>query len=507
MSGVHIRTPSTNAVSDDRTVVVIGSGPSGCMAALALVRRGIPVLHLESGRSVPRGWLVRGVGTNLFRVLPRLPASNGQHIASGDPETVWFQAFMPGGLSNHWTGAVPRFAPEDFTDGERLHEQYRWPVSYEDLVPYYEEVERLLVVSASQQDVPALPAGYVRYPKGLPRAWEQVAAQAPARGQGLVPLPMADGAAWMVSRRGTAFNSYVSIGRLLACSPHYKLMLGAHATRLEWNGSKKRVDSVIYVDRATREERRLQAAAIVVAAGPLGSTRLLLNSTSNDFPSGLGDTHGLLGRFLHDHRVAWGRIKIASPLPRLSHAAYLTRASYAECAPLLAASCTVGNADDTAMAKMLARTPIKARVFGIVTFASMVPRPDNHVRLAPSTTDEFGVPLLEIYLRIDDEVDKTASAARQRLCAILDAAGYRPTVLETVIKMPGASTHYGGTVRMHTSLRYGMLNEWNRLHAVGNVVVADASSFTTGVEKHPTLTGMALAARAGEKLAEDLRRT
>src|SRR5262249_32253418 len=156
--------------------------------------------------------------------------NNGYQVASGDPETAWFQVCMPGGLSNYWTGAVPRFAPDDFTDGERLHERYRWPVSYEDLAPYYEEAERLLLVSASRYPVPALPAGYVRYPTHLPKGWQRVAAQASLRGHGLVPLPLAAGPPWMLRRGGTAFNSYLKIGRLLARASNYKLVLGAHAT-------------------------------------------------------------------------------------------------------------------------------------------------------------------------------------------------------------------------------------------------------------------------------------
>jgi len=137
----------------------------------------------------------------------------------------------------------------------------------------------------------------------------------------------------------------------------------------------------------------------------------------------------------------------------------------------------------------------------------MVPSPTNFVRLAKDVEDEFGLPGLDISLCFDTAVDHTSAAARERLLEILDASGYRPKVCNTVIEPPGASVHYGGTVRMHASPRYGMLNGWNRLHAVDNVVVADASSFTTGPEKHPTLTAMALAARACAKLADDLKRS
>src|SRR5581483_4192011 len=130
-------------MSDDRRVIVIGSGPSGAMAAHQLVRKGIPVTMLESGRDFQGGFLVRLMGRNLYRRVPPME-SGTRHVASGDPKTDWYVNLAPGGVSNQWTGAVPRFAPEDFTEGERLHECYRWPVSYEQMVPYYEIVESLM---------------------------------------------------------------------------------------------------------------------------------------------------------------------------------------------------------------------------------------------------------------------------------------------------------------------------------------------------------------------------
>ena len=124
-------------MSDDRRVLVIGSGPAGAMAALTLAQEGIPVTRLESGQHVPRGLLVRVAGRNLVRKRPRIEDPR-RHVASDDPAAYWYHALCPGGISSHWAGAVPRFAPEDFDEGGRLDERYRWPISYDDLVPYYQ---------------------------------------------------------------------------------------------------------------------------------------------------------------------------------------------------------------------------------------------------------------------------------------------------------------------------------------------------------------------------------
>lgn len=474
------------------------------MAALALLRRGIPVTLLESGQAMPSGLLVRAMGKNIFRRRPFVDPLP-HYVATADPQAAWFHALVPGGLSNYWTGAVPRFAPEDFCEGERLHERYRWPISYRDVAPYYDVAERILIVAGAPRDVPNLPASHVTHRSELPRPWRRIAARAEEVGQGLTPLPLADGPRWMMKRTGTSFNSFIRLMPRLQRFPHFDLRLGAHAVRLEWSGAQKRVDGVVFVDRASGVEQRLGAAAVVVAAGPLASTRLLLSSACGDFPHGLGDTEGILGRFLHDHLNPWVVIDLDTPLPRLSHAAYLTRAPYQDSPPLLAASCTVGNASHMSMEKVLALTPLKAASFGVVIFGTMVPVSDNYVRLDPSAKDEFGVPLLDIHIRHDEAAQHAALAACDRLLTILDTAGYRGRLRNVVVKPPGTSVHYGGTVRMHDSPRYGMLNAWNRLHAVDNVAVVDASCFTTGVEKNPTLTAMALAARAGDRLADDLK--
>jgi choline dehydrogenase-like flavoprotein len=495
--------PGRVTADDDRRVIVIGSGPAGAMTALTLVQQGIPVTMLESGRTLPRGLRVRAMGRNLYWRRPEVDGS-GRHVASADPEAQWYHALVPGGMSNHWAGAVPRFAPEDFTEGERLHERYRWPVTYADLVPYYVRVERLMGIMACPGDVPNLPAPAVAHPRRLPPAWQRVARYAARAGHGLTLLPQAGGPTWALQRIGVGFNSFTAIVRPLQRARHFRLHLGAHALRLEWCGERRRVRSVVYFDRASGVERRVTGAAVVVAGGPLASTKLLLDSACPDFPEGLGETEGLLGRYLHDHPYDAGTVELAEPLPRLGQPVYLTRAAYADAAPLLSAAFTITG--ELLVDKLLSLTSLPTRRFSYWSFGTMVPTADNQVRLHPTARDEFGLPRLDVHIRYDDEAQRTVAAARERLAAVLDAAGVGGAVRSSQARLvPGMSKHYGGTVRMHASPTFGMLDAWNRLYAVPNVVVADASCFPTGPEKNPTLTVMALAARAAHRLAEDLK--
>jgi choline dehydrogenase-like flavoprotein len=496
---------SLRFLAETRRVIVIGSGPAGAVAALTLVQHGVPVTMLESGLPIEHGLVVRALGRNIFRKWPAEQKTDSAFLASGDPGTTWWSTLAPGGLSNFWTGAVPRFAAEDFDEGERLHERYRWPIQYVDLAPYYTRMERLLGVVGERRAVANLPPPEIVQEHTLTGGWRSIAATADARGQGLVRVPLADGPRWMIRKSGNAFNSFRGIVSRLLKSRDFELILGAHATRLEWNPSTSRVDAVEYVDRTTLSSHRVQASAVVLAAGPLGSTKLLLQSTSHDFPEGLGNSQGLVGQFLHDHPTDWSELQLERALPVLDHTVYLTRAPYKDSPPLFGAEIVLGGLSK--LDRLLSLTPRTERRFGVVTFGTMVPTFDNHVRLHSDQKDSFGLPVLEIHMHYGSQEYQNIRMAQERMLSILRAAGYQATLRHTVERMvPGYSNHYAGTVRMHVSPRYGVLNGWNRLHDVDNVAVVDASSFTTGPEKNPTLTIMALAARAAERLAEDLKR-
>ncbi|MEO7361727.1 MAG: FAD-dependent monooxygenase, partial [Gemmatimonadaceae bacterium] len=155
-------------------VVVIGSGPSGAMAARQLLRRGVPVTMLESGRAAPEGFLLRLFDRNLVRQLPEPERIVMAEEGVADRRTLWIRSMMLGGLTNQWTGAVPRFAAADFVEGEQLHERYRWPIRYEDLQPYYDDAERLIGVSGQATDAPNLPAGRIAHHRRLPDDWQPV---------------------------------------------------------------------------------------------------------------------------------------------------------------------------------------------------------------------------------------------------------------------------------------------------------------------------------------------
>jgi choline dehydrogenase-like flavoprotein len=469
-----------------------------------LVQRGVPVTMLESGTATPAGWLVRAHGRNVFRRVPQARSDPGDFVSTGDPGTVWYQHLEPGGLSNQWTGAVPRFDPADFDDGRRLHARYVWPLTYEGLSPYYDATERLLDVTGSPCTVPALPAGRVRHERWLPHDWQEIGHVAAAHGQGLTATPLADGPNWLFVRRATAFNSATNIVAKLSRDALFEVRTGAHALRLEWSGARRAISGVVYADRVNGGQHRLPARAVVVACGPLRSTKLLFDSACSDFPDGLGNNEGLLGKYLHDHPKEWWSFRSERPLSRLAPSGYLTRRPYPSSEPLLATSWTIGNA--SGHDKWLSLTPLRTHSFGVQVFGSIVPTEHNYVRPSSTRLDEYGLPQLEVHIAFDCGARSNVANAREHLLGLLEEAGYRSTMLPVEPQLvPGMAVHYGGTARMHTDRSHGVLDEWNRPFDVQNLVVADASCFTTNSEKNPTLTAMALAARAADRLADDVR--
>lgn len=295
-------------MADECRVVVIGSGPAGASAARELIDSGMQVTMLESGTDFPAGLLLRLGGKNLLRHTPPLQ-EDSSHSVSGDPRTQCYVNYAPGGLSNNWTGAVPRFAPEDFTEGKRLHERFCWPITYADLAPFYDRIERSLQITADPRSVPQLPGGHVAYRHHIPSDWQDVERAANRHGQGLTIYPLADGPPNMLVKRGTAFNSFSGIVRPLLRSSAFQLQTGAHALQLEWSPIKRRVHAVIFHNRHTGKKERIKASAVIVACGPLGSAKLLHNSTSASFPHGLGNSEGCLAIIYTTTRANGGALK------------------------------------------------------------------------------------------------------------------------------------------------------------------------------------------------------
>jgi choline dehydrogenase-like flavoprotein len=308
----------------------------------------------------------------------------------------------------------------------------------------------------------------------------------------------------MLVRRGTAFNSYTGVVRPLLGSPGFRFQSGAHALQIEWSPQAGKVDGVTYFNRRTGGVERIGASAVVVACGPLGSAKLLHNSTSSAFPHGLGNTQGLLGHYLHDHPREWWSFQLDRPLSLLSPSAYLTRLPYDSSPPLLATSWTLGVA--STQDRIRSRFGLKGATVGVQVIGTVIPSEACFAKPSATIRDEFGLAALDVCIRYSDVEEDNVVRSRQHLMDLMNDAGCRATLDEVEpMLFPGNIAHFGGSARMHADRKFGVVDAWNRVYDAPNVLVCDAACFTTAAEKNPTLTAMAIAARAATRLAHDLK--
>jgi choline dehydrogenase-like flavoprotein len=484
--------------TDDRRVVLIGTGPAGAAAAVTLQRAGIAVTVLEAGQeSASHGLTVRLPGFTVAHLHSSRLEYPPDNRAEPNALPHWFHDFSPGGLTNHWSCAVPRFAPQDFAEGNALGEEFRWPIGYDDLRTDYALMERLLHVGGSGEDVTNLPANEVRHRLRLSRDWGGLVAKAAARGHGLTALPKAYGADFTVTRGATPFNSYVRMVAPLPRSSNFQIVFGARATRLDWSREAGKVTRVHYLDAEGREQS-LAAAAVVVAGGAIASSRLLLESRTDEFPEGLGNQHGVLGRYLHDHPLGKLSVEVSRPIS-IHPPAYLTRAPYGETPPLRGVASILWSGTSTRVRTWLKLQPDKSTQIGFSLFGTMTPGKNTGMTLQPAGK-------VSLQLAFDDSVLREMDRARDRVLQILTDEGLSPVVTQWFVERPGWSVHLGGTSRMHASPAHGVVDSFCRVHGVPNVRVVDSGVFTTGPEKNPSLTAMAIASRACRQLAEELRK-
>jgi choline dehydrogenase-like flavoprotein len=486
-------------------VVVVGSGPPAAAVTALLTKAGVNVLLLEAGPAeAARGLTLRIAGVTFARVHRQLPTRSADLAVTGDPKSVVFEDVSPGGLTNHWSCAVPRFSRDDFEDARRAGEAYAWPIDYDDLAPWYDWVEPVLRIAGTTEDFPQLPAGKVTNVTKLSRYWQPIADAARRDGQALLPVPYVYGAETTLTFSGTVFNSFVRMIKPALASGRLEVRFGAKVLQLEWSGARKRVEAVLVRDAASGATERIPCRAVVVAAGAVNTAKILLQSTSSDFPSGLGNSNGVLGRYLHDHPLGKLDLELGSPMP-FRPPACITRQSLATTPPLYAAACLQWSGVNMIVKSFTTGHPGRLPTFGCNVFGTMAPAETNYVALDSSRTSDDGMPGLRLNVHHPPEAVTALESARDQLVKLFAEARLAPRVRNWLIEPVGGAVHFAGTCRMHASPRYGMLDKWSRMHAVPNVIVADSAAFTTGPEKNPVLTAMALAARASQRLVDDMR--
>lgn len=551
-------------------VCVIGSGAGGGMAAKILTEGGLSVVMLEAGPQLNpekdykmlmwpyelphRGAGFGGKATDNFG---EFLAPNGAWQIDGEPyisapgtNFQWFRSRIVGGRTNHWGRIALRFAPLDFKSNTRDGIGDDWPISYEDLSPYYDKVESYIGVFGTQENLPSAPDG-VFLPPPKPRCSEVLIKKAcdklnitciPSRLAVLTkPLNGRPPCHYcgQCGRGCTTASNFSSSQVLLPPAiktGKFRLITDAMAREI-LVGPDGKASGVSYVDKATRSELRVSARAVVVAASACESARLLLNSKSKLFPDGLANSSGVVGRYLMDSvgSAGWGYVPQMEQMPPHNHDGtggmhmYIPWWKYDKKNDFPRGYHIemwggrdmpgIGMFDDVCDEFEGYGTDLKRACrkrygtsIGFAGRGEMVPNPLTYCEIDSTIVDQWGIPVLKFHFRWSDYEIRQAKDMQETFKSIVEAMDgeYRT---KTAIDGPnpfgiedgGKIIHEVGTARMGADPKNSVLNGYCQAHDVKNLFVTDGAPLVTNPDKNPTLTIMALSWRASDYLLEQAR--
>ena len=565
----------TNPVTYD--AVIVGSGAGGGMAAKVLSESGLKVAVVEAGpffdpandaqrTQLRNPWDSPRRGAGSTRVFGDYDAAYGGWEIDGEPYTRkngtrfdWFRSRMLGGRTNHWGRISLRFGPLDFKrkDVDGLGDN--WPIGYEDVRPYYDRVDKLLGVFGSKEGIHNEPDGFF-LPPPKPRLHELYYIKG-ARKANIPVIPSRlsiltkrinndRGVCFYCSQCNRSCSVYAdfSSGSCLIfpaqrSTGRVDLYTDAMVREVVTNGAGE-AKGIIYINKEDRQEYQINAKVVVLAASACSSARILLNSKSSEHPQGLGNSSGLIGRYLHDstgssraalvpellNRKTYnedgvGGMHVYTPWWQNDAKLDFPRGYHLEVwGGLGTPSYGFGFNPDSLNEHFgleiggygnKLREDVKrfyGAVMGISGRGESVPQYDNYCEIDPDTVDEFGIPVLRFHYNWTDYERNQAKHMHKTFEEIFDAMGAitlgdTPTAeSEYGLAAPGQIIHEVGTTRMGDNTATSVTNSYQQLHDAKNVFVVDAGSFVSQADKNPTWTIMALSWRTSDFIVEQLKK-
>ena len=550
--------------------IVVGSGISGGWAAKELTEKGLRVLLLERGKNIehikdysnatkaPWEYPHRGGRTTAmeeaYPVLKRdypLNEKNQDWWASDkdSPYTEvkrfdWYRGYQVGGRSLLWGRQSYRLGDLDFEANVRDGIAVDWPIRYADLAPWYDHVERFAGISGSLEQMPQLPDGQFQPAMPLNCAEELVSGRLgnqfdgrrriiPGRVANLTrPLPgrgscQYRNACWLGCPFGGYFSTQSSTLPAATATGNLTLMPFAIVTELLYDRDRKRATGVHVVDAVTEKSTEFNAPIIFLCASTLNSTWILKRSATDVWPGGLGSSSGELGHNLMDHhfrlgaegtlaesslddKYLFGRRPTGFYIPRYRNVAgdkrqYLRGFGYQGSASRRGWQRAVGELGVGADFKDAITQPGPWRI-GATAFGEMLPSHDNSIDIDENRTDKWGLPVLKIDCEIGENENMMRVDMMNDMAESLDAAGVRNVSTYDSGYAPGMGIHEMGTARMGRDPKTSVLNGWNQVWDAPNVFVTDGSAMTSAACQNPSLTYMALTARAADYAVNELKR-
>ncbi|WP_242417385.1 GMC family oxidoreductase [Sphingomonas panni] len=548
------------AVTNRFDAIVIGSGVSGGFAAKELTEKGLRVLMLDRGRMVEHieGYPYDGKPAYEVPARNMMPkplmdsdyfiAKNGYVAPSSrqfynddrlnpyaydeGEKFYWIRPGAVGGKSLIWGRWSFRWSADDFAANKREGIDGEWPIGYDDVAPWYSYVEKYIGVSGSRENLPYLPDSEFQppMPMNVAEKWLKTRLETQFPGRKLIHTRLSNMTEDKPDQNrskcqfrnqcgnGCSFGAYFSTQAvtLPAARATGRLTLQSDAvvTNLEYDAARKKVTGVRFIDAKTGQAQTVQAGMVFLCASAMASTQILMNSRMGGGGRSHFDTSGTLGRYVMDHifrvgaegeipgmtdLIEFGRRPGGVYVPRFRNLngeegvgfrrgyGYQGSARRDPAAP-------VGFGKDMKHA-MRQYGPWK---FGMGAFGECLPYADNRVSLHANKVDRFGVPLMKFDVTFRDNELKMMADARIEGEKMLKAAGLTNVRSYEGAHVPGDAIHEMGGARMGSDPRKSVLNQWSQAHDASNLYVTDGAQMASVSCVNPSLTFMALTARAAD---------
>ena len=548
--------------------IVVGSGISGGWAAKELTEKGLRVLLLERGKNIehikdyvnatkpPWAYPHRGGRTrDMIRRYPVLSRDYPLNETNLDywvneqesPYTEvkrfdWFRGYHVGGRSLMWGRCSFRWSDINFEENAKDGIAIDWPIRYADIAPWYSHVERFAGIAGSKEGLPQLPDGEFQPAMPLNCAEELVAERLTKLFDGkrrLISSRTANlsqplngrsacqyrDACWLGCPYGAYFSTQSATLPAAVKTGRLTLKPFAIASEVIYDRDRKRAKGVRVIDAITNQATDYSAKVVFLCASALNSTWLLLRSATDVWPGGLGSSSDELGHNLMDHHFragAQGRVEGLDDkyfFGRRPNPSYIPRYRnlFGEKREYLRGFGYEGGASRDSWSRAVAELGVGGGFkdsltepgqwhFGATAFGEMLPNHDNKVTLDETKKDKWGLPVLKIDCATGENERLMRKDMIGDMVEMLTEAGLKDVKPFDEGYWPGQGIHEMGTARMGRDPKSSVLNKHNQVWDAPNVFVTDGACMVSTACQNPSLSYMALTARAADHAVNELNR-
>jgi choline dehydrogenase-like flavoprotein len=468
-----------------------------------------------------------------------------EHPYIQDKPFDWIRGYQVGGKSLLWARQTQRWSDFDFEGPARDGFAVDWPIRYADIAPWYSYVEKFAGISGNKDGLAELPDGEFLPAFPLNSVEQYFSKHVKSKYNRHVisarcahlskpnQIHLDQGRAQCQERilcqRGCPFGGYFSAN---ASTIPWALKSGNLTLRphsvvqsIIYDESKGKATGVRIIDTNTKEAIEYYAKVIFVNAAAMNTNLVLLNSTSHRFPNGLGNDSGVLGKYVAFHNYSAhmsaeydGLLEWTTDGRNPAGGGYIPRfrnlhkqetgflRGYAAGFSAYRRQNRSWDGVGSSLKENLAKNDLGPWSVGSHMMGETIPKEASYVKLDDKLKDDWGIPLLKISMDYDDNDAKMKKDYIEQLTEMFTSAGFTNIKAESDHRAPGLDIHEMGGARMGNDPKTSILNKWNQMHAVNNVFVTDGACMTSTSCQNPSLTYMALTARAVDHAVSEMKK-